>query len=168
MRAPARERAAPRTKWDVALVEGRLIEALRVLDQIPMATRPRGYANSMPRHLHDAADIRGQREFFDLKHYARVAEIEKLDQGRNRVRIPLTAAEITRSEEALAWPMAYLRDKPEVARAVCLGALWALMRTDIGRGCKALKIARRTFYRRKFHGLTIIAIELARAKVPPA
>jgi hypothetical protein len=164
----ARRRPAPVRQWDTIIVEDRMIEAMRVLNQMPMATRPRGHANSMPRYQHNATDIRGQREFLDLNQYARFAQIEREERSRNRTRMMPTAAEITRSEQALAWPMMYLRDKPEVARAVCLGALWALRDTDVRKACAKLKIPRRTFYRRKNHGLTIIAIALARAKIPLA
>jgi len=162
------ERPAPRTAWEPSLVEARLVEAFGVLNQQPSSIGPRGYTNSMPRHLYDADDLRAQREFFDLKQYQRVAAIENASRARNRVRIMPSPAEIRRSEEALAWPMAHLRGKPEIARAVCLAALWTLRGIDVGRACKRVGIARRTFYRRKEHGLTLIAIALTQAKVPPA
>lgn len=164
---PSASEPVPRTKWDPLLVFDRLIEAMRVLNHLPLATRPRGYANSMPRHVYDQSDLQAQREVFDLQLHARNTAIEKLDRDRNRVRVAPTASEIERADEAIAWPMLYLKDAPEVARAVCLGALWAMAGTDVRAGCRKLKMAPRTFYRRKAHGLHVIAIALVRARIVP-
>ena len=54
----------------------------------------------------------------------------------------------------------------ELARAVCLAAVWANSRADLKKRCKAIGITTRAFQRRKVHGLTLIAMALIRDRVP--
>lgn len=146
-------------RWSLVHVMERLEEGFRILARLPIATRPRGYVNSMPFPIYDRADLNAQLETYEL---------ERLAQLRNRVRIPPTPAEIGRMEEALRWPTAYLAG-PEfhhVARAVNLGSLWAAFDADVDARLKRLKITRRTFNARKLQGLRIITGELIRCRVP--
>jgi hypothetical protein len=72
-------------------------------------------------------------------------------------------------QEAIEWPIRFLSDKPEVARAVCMGALWAVQRADIVRRCAGIGIPEhriRWFLKRKMHGLNVIAIGLILACEP--
>jgi hypothetical protein len=133
-------------------------EGFRILSR-PLATRPKGYINSMPVYLHDQADLNSQLETYEL---------ERLARARNRVRILPSPAEIERMEEALYWPSAYLsgREFSHLARAVNLGALWAAFDIDLDKAVKRLKLTRRTFNARKLHGLRIIERELIRRRVP--
>ena len=150
-------RRAPE-RWSLVHVMERLEEAFRILARLPVATRPRGYINSMPFYRYDRGDLNAQME---------TQELERLAQLRNRVRIPPSPAEIARMEEALHWPTAYLSG-PEfhhVARAVNLGSLWAAFDADVDRGLKRLKITRRAFNARKLQGLRIITRELMRHRV---
>ena len=137
----------------------RLEEAFRILARLPIATRPRGYVNSMPFPIYDRADLNAQLETYQL---------ERMAQLRNRVRIPPTPAEIGRMEEALRWPTLYLSgaDFHHVARAVNLGSQWAAFDADVDERLKRLKITRRTFNARKLQGLRIITRELIRQRVP--
>ena len=119
-----------------------------------MATRPRGYINSMPIYLYDRGDLNAQIE---------TRELERMAQLRNRVRIPPSPAEIARMEEALHWPTASSLAGAEfhhLARAVNLGSLWAAFDTDVDARRERLKITRRAFNARKLQGLRIIAREL--------
>ena len=103
-----------------------------MLARLPIATRPRGYVNSMPFYVYDRGDLNAQME---------TRELERMAQLRNRVRIPPTPAEIARMEEALRWPTAYLSG-PEfhhVARAVNLGSLWAAFDADVDERLKRLQ-----------------------------
>jgi hypothetical protein len=153
-----RERSVP-DRWSFVHVMERLEEAFRILARLPIATRPRGYVNSMPFPIYDRADLNAQLETYEL---------ERMAQLRNRVRIPPTPAEIGRMEEALRWPTLYLSG-PEfhhVARAVNLGSLWAAFDADVDERLKRLKITRRTFNARKLQGLRIITRELIRQCVP--
>jgi hypothetical protein len=153
-----RERSVP-DRWSFVYVMERLEEGFRILRRLPIATRPRGYVNSMPFPIYDRADLHAQLETYEL---------ERMAQLRNRVRIPPTPAEISRMEEALRWPTLYLSG-PEfhhVARAVNLGSLWAAFDADIDERLKRLKITRRAFNARKLQGLRIITRELIRQRVP--
>lgn len=158
--APAlvRARRVPE-RWSFLVVMERMEEAFRTLSRLPMATRPRGYINSMPFYLYDRGDLNAQLE---------TRELERLARQRNRVRILPSPAEISRMEEALRWPAAYLcgLEFHHVARAVNLGALWAAFDTDIDRALNRIKLTRRAFNARKLQGLRIIAAGLARHRVP--
>jgi hypothetical protein len=146
-------------RWSLVHVMERMEEAFRTLGGLPIATRPRGYLNSMPFYVYDRGDLNAQMETYEL---------ERLTRLRNRVRIPPAPAEIARMEEALRWPIVYLSGAEfhHVARAVNLGSLWAAFDADVDAGLKRLKITRRTFNARKLQGLRIIARELVRGRVP--
>lgn len=146
-------------RWSLLHVMDRMEEAFLTLARLPMATRPRGYANSMPLYLYDRADLNSQLETYEL---------ERMAKQRNRVRIPPSPAEIARMEQALHWPIVYLggAEFHHVARAVNLGSLWAAFDIDINQRLKSLKITRRTFNARKLQGLRIIALELIRGRIP--
>ncbi len=146
-------------RWSLIHVMERLEESFRILARLPIATRPRGYVNSMPFYVYDRGDLNAQIE---------THELERLAQIRNRVRIPPSPAEIARMEEALRWPTLFLSGAEfhHVARAVNLGSLWAAFDADVDKGVKRLKITRRSFNARKLQGLRIIARELVRNRVP--
>ena len=146
-------------RWSVVHVMDRMEEAFRTLARLPVATRPRGYVNSMPFYVYDRGDLNAQIETHELERMARL---------RNRVRIPPSPAEIARMEEALHWPTAYLggAEFHHIARAVNLGSLWAAFDTDVDERLKGMKITRRAFNARKLQGLRIIAQELVRRRVP--
>lgn len=145
--------------WSFLHVMERMEEAFRVLGRLPMATRPRGYVNSMPIYTYDRGDLNSQLE---------TSELERMAKLRNRVRIPPTPAEIGRMEEALHWPAEFLSgpEYDRLARAVNLGCLWAAVDADVDRGLRRIKVTRRTFNARKLQGLRIIARELVRRRVP--
>lgn len=154
---PAALRRVPE-RWSVIFVMERLEEAFRILARLPIATRPRGYVNSMPYYAYDRGDLNAQMETYEL---------ERMAHLRNRVRMPPSPAEIARMEEALHWPAAYLAG-PEfhhVARAVNLASLWAAFDIDINARLKRMKITRRAFNARKLQGLRIITRELVRRRV---
>jgi hypothetical protein len=158
VRSSLRARSVP-DRWSFVHVMERLEDGFRVLVRLPIATRPRGYVNSMPVPIADRADLHAQLETYEL---------DRLAQLNNRVRIPPTPTEIGRMEEALHWPAAYLAG-PEfhhVARAVNLGGLWAAFDADVDERLKRLKITRRTFNARRLQGLRIITGELIRGRVP--
>lgn len=145
------------TQWSIVHVMDRMEEAHGTLSRLPVSARPRGHANSMPRHVYQWADLLAQAETYEL---------ERAAAAQNRVRIPPTPAEVTRMEQTFGWLANYLGDKPEVARAVNLAARWACLDHDVARGCKRLGLPKRAFLRRKIHGLRLIATGLVRGKVP--
>jgi hypothetical protein len=146
-------------RWSFIHVIERMEEAFRTLRRLPMATRPRGYINSMPLYRYDRGDLNAQLETYELERMARL---------RNRVRIPPTPAEVQRMEEALHWPCAFLSgaEYQHLARAVNLGALWVAVDADVDRGLRRIKLTRRTFNARKLQGLRVIERELIRRRVP--
>jgi hypothetical protein len=152
-----RARTVP-DRWSFLHVMDRMEEGFRVLSRLPMATRPRGYINSMPTYVYDRGDLNAQLETDELERMARI---------RNHVRIRPTPAEIERMEEALHWPSAYLggAEFHHVARAVNLGSLWAAIEVDVDTAVKRIKVTRRTFNARKLQGFRIIATELIRHRV---
>jgi hypothetical protein len=154
----ARPRRLPDT-WTFLHVMERMEEAFRVLGRLPMATRPRGYINSMPVYPYDRGDLNSQLE---------TCELERMAKQRNRVRIPPTPAEIGRMEEALHWPIEFLagNEFQHLARAVNLSCLWTAVDADVDRGLRRIKLTRRTFNARKLQALRIIARELVRGRVP--
>ena len=154
----ARARRVPE-HWSFIHVMERMEEAFRTLGRLPMATRPRGYVNSMPVYLYDRGDLNAQLETHELERLARL---------RNRVRIPPSPAELSRMEESLHWPAAFLSgaEYHNLARAVNLGSLWAAVDADVERGLRRIKLTRRTFNARKLHGLRIITRELVASRVP--
>ena len=152
-----RKRPAP-DRWSLVHVMERLEEAFRTLARLPIATRPRGYVNSMPFYLYDRGDLNAQLE---------TNELERMAQLRNRVVIAPSPAEIARMEEALHWPAAYLSGAEfhHVARAVNLASLWAAFDADVDARLKRMRITRRAFNARKLQGLQIITRELIRRRV---
>jgi len=153
----ARGRRVPE-RWSFLHVMERVEEAFRILARLPVATRPRGYVNSMPYYLYDRGDLNAQMETYELERMARM---------RNRGRIAPSPAEVARMEEALRWPTLFLSgvEFQHVARAVNLGSLWSAFDADIDEGLKRMKITRRTFNARKLQGLRIIARELVRRRI---
>lgn len=92
-------------RWTFVHVMDRLEAAFRTLRRLPIATRPRGYVNSMPFYVYDRADLNAQLETFELERLARL---------RNRVRIPPSPAEIARMEEALRWPALFFDENQKM------------------------------------------------------
>lgn len=155
--APTGPKGLP-TTWSIVHVFDRMEEAYDTLRRLPMATRPRAYANSMPKDY--------RYDFHEEVAQVETGALADRQQERNRVRLGASAAQIRRMEEALHWPMSYLRDMPEVAQAVGLVAIWTVLKVDIDKACRRRRINKRALHRRQIHGLTIIAQELARIRVP--
>jgi hypothetical protein len=146
-------------RWTLVYVMERMEDAFRTLARLPIATRPRGYINSMPFYVYDRGDLNAQMETY---------EFERLARLRNRVRIQPSPGEIARMEESLRWPALYLAGAEfhHIARAVNLGSLWSALDADVDAGLKRMKITRRAFNARKLQGLRIITRELIRRRVP--
>jgi hypothetical protein len=53
-------------RWSFVYVMERMEEAFRTLSRLPMATRPRGYVNSMPFYVYDRGDLNAQLETYEL------------------------------------------------------------------------------------------------------
>jgi hypothetical protein len=73
----SRTRRVP-DQWSILHVMDRLEKGFRTLGRLPMATRPRGYINSMPMYVYDRGDLNSQLE---------THELERMAQVRNRVAV---------------------------------------------------------------------------------
>jgi hypothetical protein len=147
-------------RWSQIHVLDRLEEAYGTLAAMPMVTRPKQFGNGMPTAVQDRLTHKDWIDLFES------GELEKMQEEKNRVRRALTAAEITRMDQALRWPFDYLAAYPEVSRSVCLKARWSMAGADIGRRCKALGMNPHFFNRQWQHGLTVIATRLIQKRVP--
>lgn len=149
--------------WLPEYVGLRLIEALKTLHAIPMRLWPKEFGNAWPAYKHVVERFdENAREIgvsWDDKQ-ARQAE-------QNRSRVPPTAHEITRMEEALAWPMRYLQDEdPVVGRTMMR---WALIRSQgrsVRRYCRVAGMSHSTFHRQLKLALTSIAARLREDREP--
>lgn len=162
-RTDAQPRRAARelpTTWTLIHVLDRLEEAFTVLAALPARTRPKQYGNAMP------TPVQERMSFKDLIDMSESGELEQMEADRNRVRLAVTAAQVTRMDEALRWPAQYLADRPEMAKAVSLRALWAAMRTDIRKRCERRGIDHTAFNAHWQAGAKIITATLIARRVP--
>lgn len=102
------------TSWTPEHVQNRLIEAFRLVRRSPRVG-PRVNANGWPEYL---------REFSDLTDM-----IEDEDFAEQRKKI--TAAEASRMNEALSWPMQYLDGRPLAADALMTWAYALAVKRDM-------------------------------------
>jgi hypothetical protein len=138
----------------------RLEEAYEVLAGMPMVTRPKQYGNAMPMPSQQKLSIYDQIEMLGT------GELEQMHEDRNRVRLAATSAQVTRMEQALRWPFEYLGDRPQLARAISLRAMWAAMRADIRKQCERRGMNHELFNQNWQQGLKIITAALVARKVP--
>lgn len=100
---PAPEFVPP--EWTGPHVGVRLADAWRVLSKMPIERiTPRAYGRCWPQYRHEWEDL-----------LAMVgAELEAMQREVNRVRILPTAKEISRMEQAMAWPVVFLKAARQV------------------------------------------------------
>lgn len=147
-------------RWTIVHVLDRLEEGYEVLAGMPMATRPKQYGNAMPTPHQQKLSILDQIEMLGT------GELEQLHEDRNRVRLAATSAQVSRMDQALGWPFEYLRDRSELAKAISLRAMWAVMRADIRKKCERRGLEHDEFNRQWQEGLRIITAMLIARKVP--
>jgi Domain of unknown function (DUF6362) len=156
LRAP---REVPST-WSIVHALDRLEEAFQVMAMMPGATRPKAYGSAWPSVVQEKIPL------VILAEMSASGELETQQEEQNRVRLPPSSAQITRMEQALRWPFEYLRDRPELARAISQRAMWAAMRVDIRRRCERRGIDHDEFNEAWQEGLNIITVMLIALKVP--
>lgn len=147
-------------KWTPVYVLDRLEEAYVVLANQPAASGPKQYGNGMPTVVRERLT---NKDWIDLYE---TGELDKMHEDRNRVRIPATAAQVTRMEQALRWPFEYLGDQPTLARALSRRALWAALKLDIRRRCEALGLPHPQFNLSWQEGLRAVTGALLARKIP--
>jgi hypothetical protein len=147
-------------RWTMIHTLDRLEEAYEVLAGMPMATRPKVFGSAWPAIQQEKLSI------YDQIKMTETGAHEQLHEDRNRVRLAATSAQVTRMEQALRWPFEHLSDKPELAKAISLRAMWAVMRTDIRKRCERRGIDHDIFNRQWQEGLGAITSALIVRKVP--
>ena len=155
-RAP---REVPDT-WSQIHVLDRLEEAFQVMAMMPAATRPKAYGSAWPSIVQEKIPL------VILAEMSASGELETQQEEQNRVRMPPSSAQITRMEQALRWPFEYLRDQPELARAISQRSMWAAMHVNIRKRCERRGIDHDGFNRQWQEGLNIITVLLIARKVP--
>jgi hypothetical protein len=153
-------RAVLPERWTQIHVWDRLEEGYEVLAGMPTATRPKAYGSAWPTVQKERLSI------YDQIQMLGTGEIEQMHEDRNRVRMAATSAQVTRMEQALRWPFEYLSDRPEMAKAINLRAMWAVMRVDIRKRCQRRGIDHDEFNRQWQQGLGVITASLIARKVP--
>jgi hypothetical protein len=87
-------------EWNGPHVGVRLVDAWRTLAKIPMPRfLPRGFGRMWPAY---------RIEWMDLLAMLGAGELEAMQREVNRVRILPSAAEISKMEKAIGWPLDYL------------------------------------------------------------
>lgn len=145
--------------WTIVHVLDRLEEAYGVMAMMPAATRPKAYGSAWPSVVQEKIPLIVLAEIGE-------AEVETRQEEQNRVRLAPTAAQVSRMEQASRWPFEYLRDRPELAKAISLRAMWSAMRVDIRKRCKRKGIDHDDFNRQWQEGLNIITATLIARRVP--
>jgi hypothetical protein len=120
--------------WSIVHALDCLEEAFAVMAMMPAATRPKAYGSAWPSIVQEKIPL------VILAEMSASGELETQQEEKNRVRVPPSSAQITRMEQALRWPFEYLRERPDLARAISQRAMWAAMHVDIRKRCERRKI----------------------------
>ena len=159
-RIAGRERPAayePPPAWTPEHVDVRLTEAFEVLMCLPGTTGPKRHGTAMPRYIYEAADIEAQRE---------IEEFSIVHKRLSRQRGAPSLSDVTRMEEALQWPLRFLKDESNLAKAVAWSSFRKAVKREDGKLHHALSVSRRTFFRYRVRGLQIIAHGLNSQRTP--
>lgn len=100
-------------QWTADYVAKRLADAHAVLRRLPMTTRPKEFGAIWPEYVHAAGELAYQ------------AGAGTLHMGKGRAIRGTSADDVARMNEALAWPMTYLKGSPPHAAAVNDWAYWS-------------------------------------------
>lgn len=149
------------TTWTQIHTLDRLEEAYEVLASMPMATRPKQFGSAMPTPFQEQ-----RLSLLDQVLMHETGELELMHEDRNRVRLSATSAQVSRMEQALRWPFEYLGDRPDLAKAISLRAMWSVMKVDIRKRCASRAIDHRAFNAQWQTALSLITGTLIARKVP--
>lgn len=111
------------TCWTPEHVQNRMVEAFDILARSGTRVGPRQHANGWPAMIHEFADL------VDAQARALAEKERQQERGAGP-----TAEELSRMNEALKWPMAYLDGRPMQSDALML---WAYA-TALGRDMAAM------------------------------
>lgn len=147
----------PPDHWTPALVEGRLIEAVRFLRHLPDRAGPQGYKSAMPH-------FRPTLEDFLEEGWGLPDPPDDDEEPPPR----LTAGDVQRMLEALAWvPDLLAPDQPEIARALNAWVFAQAHDRPFKKVIRQRGLSRTRAYGMRDRGLAIISVKLARKGVEP-
>jgi hypothetical protein len=144
--------------WDGPHVGKRLVEELHTLMLMPMPRGPRASGSHWPAYAHDWADLLAQQE----------ADEQQKAHDRheaNRVRLRPSSVEIMHMEQAIAWPLQYLREFPQLVRTVQQVAVARMRDRNMEDAAKRLRLPGRLVGRWNGEGLALIACGLVGDRV---
>jgi hypothetical protein len=152
------------SRWCEVHVLDRLEKAYEVQAMMPAATRPKAYGTAWPSYMPiTEGELIGIKN--EIFRDGGAQALSDWESQQNRVRLQPSSAQITRMEQALRWPFEYLRDQPEIARAISLRSMWAAMHVNIRRRCSQRRLDHDLFNRQWQDGLRIITQQLIRHRV---
>jgi hypothetical protein len=125
---------------------------------MPWVRGPQEFGNSWPAWLVEWEDQLAQLE-------QEQAERDLAHRQQNRARILPSSVEIARMEKAIAWPMVYLLEIPDLLRAVQVAAVTRARHRDLERAARKMRLAERLLRQRNRDGLDVIALGLHRDRV---
>lgn len=136
--------------WTAEIVEARIEESFRVIARSSGGARfgPKSFGNNMPTPLTVYSDVVAQ---------AGNASLRKAVKRLLRNDGPPSIEEVRRMQDAISWPVTYLRDERQLALYVNLGGMWKAWGSSITQKCKEIGVHRQQFYRLRKEALQIIA-----------
>jgi hypothetical protein len=141
--------------WTTEYVAFRLIEGFETLAKLPSGkTLPKAFGNGWPAIVRSYADAVGAEP-----------ERDKTEFVFEKARARASADEITRMDEALRWPMTYLRGRPGPATALSVWAFCRAQEWSISRELKKRGMARSTFERRRDVALLFVKRGLVKDQI---
>lgn len=158
-KSPAKDPKAP-DDWTPEWVDVRLTEAFATLMRVPAGKiGPATIKTVMPVFAYSQEDRQAQAENPDFERDRRRA------MSRHGLASP---GEIARMEDALGWPMRFLKNESPLARAVCWSSFRKAVKREDGKLHLRLGVSRRTFFRYRLNGLQAICDGLKRDGRPCA
>lgn len=142
-------------QWTREMVEERLIEAVRLAEDVIRNPFPDGAKSNWPKHRYEWSDL--------------IAQVESPNDARKYGRLRNTASrkEIENMESALRWQTLYLNDHGGAARVLSAFLRARARRKSFIEIIKKNGWSKATAYRMRDRALTLIAVGLMRDKIFP-
>lgn len=149
---------APPDVWTPEHVDVRLTEAFEILMTVPTRLGPAAMKTVMPSFAYDDSDLEAQREL--------ATDMIRAGKRITRAKGSATRREISDMEQALGWPLTYLKNEAALAKAVGWSSFRKAVKREDEKIHRALGVSRRTFFRYRLRGLQIICRGLISDAVP--
>ncbi|ELT50983.1 DUF6362 family protein [Brucella intermedia] len=147
--------------WVPKIVDQRLTEAAKIVLRATGPTGPRGDGNVWPLFQREFSDWYDtvKDEFGNVIGHVQTAQPEK-------PRFNISSRKISRMEQAILWPMTYLKDYDGPRRVLSVYLRCKAYRKPFSQVCKRLGWPRATAYRARDKALSLIAQGLNADGVP--